>query len=55
MNTAAEVRATVLQEARPAGITVGSTFNKCSYGKSRLTAQNSLVADTLVLPCQGES
>ncbi|KAL4434126.1 hypothetical protein ABPG75_000567 [Micractinium tetrahymenae] len=54
-NTADEVRATVLQEANPAGITVGSTYNQCSYGKSRLTAQNSLVTDTLVLPCQGET
>ncbi|KAL4430186.1 hypothetical protein ABPG77_004968 [Micractinium sp. CCAP 211/92] len=55
LNTPAEVRATVLQEANPSGITVGSTYNKCSYGRSRLTAQNSLVADTVVLPCQGTS
>lgn len=54
-NTADKVRATVLQEANPSGVTVGSTYNKCSYGKSRLTAQNSLVADTLMLPCQGET
>ena len=47
------VRKAVLPELNPAGITVGSTFNKCSYGKSTFNAANSQVADLVQLPCKG--
>ncbi|PSC71116.1 hypothetical protein C2E20_5435 [Micractinium conductrix] len=47
------VRKAVLPELNPAGITVGSTFNKCSYGKSTFNAANSQVADLVQLPCNG--
>ncbi|KAL4452150.1 hypothetical protein ABPG75_007812 [Micractinium tetrahymenae] len=51
--TAAQVRKAVFQELNPGGVTVGSTYNKCSYGKTKLTQANSLVADTVQLPCNG--
>ena len=41
------------QEANRNGTTVGSLFGSCSYGKSRLTAANSLVAPLVKLPCEG--
>ncbi|PSC74160.1 hypothetical protein C2E20_2632 [Micractinium conductrix] len=47
------VRKAVLPELNPAGITVGSTYNKCSYGKSSFTAANSQVANLVQLPCNG--
>ncbi len=43
----------MFQELNPGGVTVGSTFNKCSYGKTKLTQANSLVADLVKLPCSG--
>lgn len=51
--TAAQVRKAVFQELNPGGVTVGSTYNKCSYGKTKLTQANSLVADVVKLPCNG--
>ena len=47
------VRKTVFAEANPSGTTVGSTFGRCSYGKTQLTAANSRVADLVQLPCNG--
>lgn len=47
-----QIRAAIFQEANPRGVTVGSTFNRCSYGKSKLTTGNSLVAEVVELPCQ---
>jgi hypothetical protein len=47
------VRKTVFPDANPSGVTVGSTFNRCSYGKSKLTRANSYVADLVQLPCDG--
>jgi len=44
----------VFAEANPRGVTVGSTFNRCSFGKSMLTAANSMVADEVQLPCSGD-
>lgn len=43
----------MLQEANRNGTTVGGIFNQCSYGKSRLTEANSLVAPLVKLPCTG--
>ena len=40
-------------QADPGVSTVGSTYNYCSYGKTRLTTDNSLVADTVRLGCSG--
>jgi len=51
--TVAEVRRAVLPEQNPEGPTVGSIFNECSYGKSRLGEQNSLVMGLVRLPCSG--
>ena len=48
------VRKTVFAELVASNITtVGSTFNKCSGSKSKLTRTNSLVPDPVVLPCDG--
>lgn len=49
-----QVRRAVFQELNPSAITVGSTFNRCSYNRSRLTAANSRFANMVVLPCGGE-
>lgn len=49
------VKQTMFAEANPSGITVGSTYNQCSYGKTRLTAANSMVADIVQLPCSGNT
>lgn len=51
--TVGQVRRAVFQELNRNGTTVGSTFNRCSYGKNRMTMNNSLVADTVNLPCSG--
>ena len=51
--TADELRGVVLAEASPNATTVGSTFNQCSFGKTKLTANNSLVTDVVELPCSG--
>ncbi|KAL4423979.1 hypothetical protein ABPG75_001280 [Micractinium tetrahymenae] len=51
--TVSAVKQAVFAESNPNGTTVGSTFNKCSYGKSTMTASNSMVADTVTLPCAG--
>ncbi|KAL4440139.1 hypothetical protein ABPG75_003140 [Micractinium tetrahymenae] len=48
-----QVRAAIFEEVSPDNVTVGSTYNKCSYGKTRLTASNSLLADPVELPCSG--
>ncbi|EFN52721.1 hypothetical protein CHLNCDRAFT_138258 [Chlorella variabilis] len=50
---ASQVRQAVFAELNPRGATVGGTFSQCSYGKSRLTMKNSLVVDTVELPCNG--
>ncbi|KAL4427875.1 hypothetical protein ABPG75_001964 [Micractinium tetrahymenae] len=39
----------------PAPPSVGSLFSQCSYGKSRLTPADSMVAETVELPCNGSS
>ncbi|KAL4439954.1 hypothetical protein ABPG75_002955 [Micractinium tetrahymenae] len=51
--SAADIKKAVFEELNPGGTTVGSTFNRCSFGKSRLTMTNSLVADLVKLPCAG--
>ena len=33
--------------------TVGGTFNRCSYQKTRMSTANSMVADLVRLPCSG--
>ena len=47
------VRQAVFEELAPKGVTVGSTFGRCSYGASRLNMSNSLVAPLVELPCNG--
>lgn len=50
------VRQAVFDELSPrckAFATVGGTFNRCSFGASRLTMANSLVAPLVELPCNG--
>ena len=49
--TAKQVAAAVFAETSPSNVTVGSTFARCSYGKTKLTAANSRVADLVQLPC----
>lgn len=41
------------EEPGAAAITVGGTFNKCSYGKSKFDKTTSFVADLVRLPCSG--
>lgn len=48
-----DIERAVFAEVNPSGITVGSTFSGCSYGKSRLTQRNSQVAAPVELPCAG--
>lgn len=48
-----QVKQAIFQEANRDGITVGSLYNQCSYGKTRLTSLNSLVAPLVKLPCNG--
>jgi hypothetical protein len=48
-----DVKKTVFAEFNPSSPTVGSLYNKCSYGKTTLTAANSQVADLVQLPCNG--
>ena len=48
-----DVKKAVFAESNPSSPTVGSTFNKCSYGKTKLTTANSRVADLVQLPCNG--
>ncbi|PSC69234.1 hypothetical protein C2E20_7279 [Micractinium conductrix] len=50
-----DIERAVFAEVNPSGITVGSTFSGCSYGKSRLTQRNSQVAAPVELPCAGSS
>ena len=49
--TVKQVAAAVFAETSPNNVTVGSTFARCSYGKTKLTAANSRVADLVQLPC----
>ncbi|KAL4857219.1 hypothetical protein ACK3TF_002516 [Chlorella vulgaris] len=51
--TAADVKGAVFAESNPTGTTVGSTYSKCSMGKTKLTVANSKVADLVKLPCAG--
>jgi hypothetical protein len=51
--TAADVKGAVFAESNPTGTTVGSTYGKCSMGKTKLTVANSKVADLVKLPCDG--
>lgn len=49
----AAVKKAVFEELSPRGVTVGSTLNRCSYGITKLTTSNSLVAPLVNLPCNG--
>jgi hypothetical protein len=49
--TADQVRASVFEELAPNNVTLGFLYNKCSYGSSKINMTNSLVADTVELPC----
>ncbi|EFN55656.1 hypothetical protein CHLNCDRAFT_57838 [Chlorella variabilis] len=49
------VERVVFQEGNSRRATVASTFNLCSYGKTRLTRKNSLVSDLVQLPCKGST
>lgn len=52
--TSRQVEEAVFEEVSPSNITVGSIYNRCSYNKTRLTRDNSLVvADPVELPCSG--
>lgn len=51
--SADEVRRAVFVENSPNRTTVGSIFNRCSYGKTKLTANNSRVVEPVKLPCEG--
>lgn len=42
-------------EKNPGGPTLGGIFNQCSHNKSRVTMQNSLVAERVRLPCAGNT
>jgi hypothetical protein len=53
--TVSDVRKAVFSELNTGGITVGSTINQCSFGKSKLTQQNSQVAQPVELPCAGNT
>ena len=48
-----DVKRAVFADVNPGGITVGSTYSRCSLGKTKLTRNNSLVAPLVRLPCQG--
>ena len=45
----------VFVEKNPLGPTVGGIYNSCSHNKSRITMQNSLVAERVRLPCAGNT
>lgn len=50
------VQRIVFEEEAPANATtLGGTFRRCSFGRTRLNKSNSLVADTVHLPCHGTS
>ena len=51
--TSKQVAAAVFAEVSPNKATVGSTFSRCSYGKTKLTMATSLVPDLVELPCNG--
>ena len=51
--TAQQVRAAVFAESNPSGTTVGGLFNKCSFGKTKLTSATSRVVEPVTLPCSG--
>ena len=51
--TAAQVRSAVFAESNPGGATVGGTFDRCSFGKTKLTAASSRVAEIATIPCNG--
>lgn len=53
LSTVAAVKRTAFEELRPGGVTIGSTYNRCSYNTSRLTMANSLVTPLVHLPCNG--
>ncbi|KAL4421679.1 hypothetical protein ABPG77_001220 [Micractinium sp. CCAP 211/92] len=53
LTTVAAVKKAVFEELSPRGVTVGSTLNRCSYGITKLTTSNSLVAPLVNLPCNG--
>ena len=51
--TTEAVRRALFAEQNPAGPTVGSLYAQCSYGKTRLTAANSLVVEPVTIGCAG--
>lgn len=53
LTSVAAVKKAVFEESAPRGVTVGSTLNRCSYGITKLTTANSLVAPLVNLPCNG--
>lgn len=51
--TTQQVRAAVFAESNPSGTTVGGLFDKCSYGKTKLSSATSRVLEPVTLPCSG--
>ncbi len=49
----ADIKKAVFAESNPSSPTVGSTFNQCSFGTTRLNTSNSIVTDLVTLPCNG--
>ncbi|KAL4858282.1 Autolysin [Chlorella vulgaris] len=53
--TKAAVQRMVFKAADSQAMTVDQTYNMCSYGKTKVTPQNSMVTDVVKLPCSGTS
>lgn len=48
-----QVRQAVFADSNPSGATVGGLFDKCSFGKTKLTSATSRVLEPVTLPCSG--
>ena len=51
--TRAQVQAAVFQELSPTVVTVGSMFQRCTFGGAKLNTSNSAVTAVTTLPCSG--
>jgi hypothetical protein len=52
--TKTQIQQTVFEELS-SGDSVGEHFNQCSFNKTKLTMDNSMVADLVTIPCSGNT
>ena len=53
--TLPQLKSVIFAENNPDGMTLGSQYSSCSYGKTKLTAGTSVVTDFVRLPCSGST